>query len=96
MDKSPRQPDGLISVLLDIAAPPGDRDDAAMDLGAFDEPAAEQALLKIVTTHSEDEDLIDTAGESLWEIWNRQGKFDAALVAQMHREAQKFFENRSA
>ena len=94
MNKSHKQPDGLISVLLDVAAPCGDRDDAAMELGAFDEPAAETALLKIVTAHSEDEGLIDTAGESLWEIWNRQAKFDATLVGRMHPGAQKFFKDR--
>lgn len=39
------QPQGLISVLLDENAEYGDRDDAAMDLGAFDEPQAEDGLI---------------------------------------------------
>jgi hypothetical protein len=92
MRKAPKQPEGLISVLLDRNAEFGDRGDAAIDLGAFDEPAAEEALLKVVLTQTEDEDIADSAGDSLREIWNRKGKYDAALVAQMHPAARKFFE----
>lgn len=85
------QPAGLIAVLLDVAAEFGDRDDAAMDLAAFDEPAAEEALLKIVLDPSEDEELVDSAGESLHEIWTRKGKHDASAVARMHPAARKHF-----
>ncbi len=86
------QPAGLIAVLLDVSAPFGDRDDAAMDLAAFGEPAAEAALLKIVLDPSEDEDLADSAGESLREIWTRAGKHDASAVAQMHPAARRHFD----
>jgi hypothetical protein len=78
-------------VLLDRAAPIGDRDDAAMDLHAYDEPEAEEALLRVVLDHVEDEMVIDSAGESLSTIWQRKGKHDAALVASMHPSARKFF-----
>ena len=88
---TPKQPDGLISVLLDTNAELGDRLDAAMDLGEYDEPAAEQALLRIVLDTSAD-DLADEAGNSLSEIWARKEKFDPELVARMHPEARKFFE----
>jgi hypothetical protein len=37
------QPEGLITVLLDRNAPFGDRDDAAMDLAAYETPEAENA-----------------------------------------------------
>ncbi len=87
-----RQPEGLISVLLDSSAEFGDRHDAAMDLAAYDEPAAEQALLRIALDGSSDEQLADEAGHSLWEVWHRKGKHDADLVARMHPEARKFFE----
>jgi hypothetical protein len=87
-----KQPDGLIDVLLDSAEEIGDRQDAAMDLSAYDEPAAEQALLQIALDPSSDEDLADEAGHSLWEIWGRKGKRDAAAVARMHRAARKFFD----
>lgn len=88
---TPKQPDGLISVLFDTNAELGDRLDAAMDLGEYDEPAAEQALLRIVLDASAD-DLADEAGNSLCEIWARKEKFDPELVARMHPEARKFFE----
>jgi hypothetical protein len=87
-----KQPDGLISVLLDTNAECGDRDDAAMDLGQYDEPAAEEALLKVVLSQTEDEDIADTAGESLWQIWTRKGKVDPSIVVRMHPAARKFFE----
>ncbi len=88
----PKQPDGLISVLFDTKAKLGDRLDAAMDLGSHDEPEAEQALLRIVLDPKADEDLADEAGNSICEIWSRQEKFDADIVARMHPEARKFFE----
>ena len=87
-----KQPEGLISVLLDSTAEFGDRHDAAMDLAAFDEPAAEQALLRIALDGSSDEQLADEAGHSVWEIWRRKGTHDAELVTRMHPEARKFFE----
>ena len=93
MNSKSGQPEGLIAVLLNRAAQFGDRDDAALDLGDDDEPAAEKALLRVVLDHTEDEDLADTAGESLSQIWSRKGTFDAGIVARMHPSAQKFFES---
>jgi hypothetical protein len=90
-----KQPEGLISVLLDRSLPIGDRDDAAMDLHAYDEAEAEEALLKVVLDHTDEELVIDSAGESLWTIWQRKGKHDATLVASMHPLAQKFFRSRA-
>jgi hypothetical protein len=85
------QPAGLISVLLDTAAEFGDRHDAAMDLAEYDDPSAEQALLRIALDSAADDDLADEAGHSLSQIWRRAGKQDSSLVAQMHPEARKFF-----
>lgn len=92
MSEPAKQPEGLISVLLDRSAEHGDRDDAAMDLGAYDEPEAEEALLKVVLDPTEEEEIADSAGESLWQIWERKGKRDAAAVARMHPAARKFFD----
>ena len=92
MKQSSKQPEGLISVLLDSTAEFGDRHDAAMDLAAYDEPAAEEALLRIALDMSSDNELADEAGHSLWETWRRKKKHDADLVARMHPEARKFFE----
>lgn len=92
MVKPAGQPEGLISVLLNTEAGYGDRDDAAMDLGEFDEPAVEEALLKVVLSPTEDEGIADSAGESLWQIWSRKGKRDTNLIALMHPAARKFFD----
>jgi len=86
------QPEGLISVLLNSSAEFGDRHDAAMDLAAYDQPAVEQALLNVALDAASDADLADEAGHSLWQIWQRKGKHDRALVARMHPAARKFFE----
>lgn len=88
------QPEALAEVLLDKAAEFGDRDDAAMDLADFDDPAAEVALTKVVQDLSEDPDIADRAGESLAEIWNRKAKWDSGTVARMHPESRKFFNKR--
>lgn len=63
-----------------------------MDLSASDDPKAERALLTIVLNHDEDEMLIDSAGDSLREIWLRRGKRDDELIGLMHPSARKFFE----
>jgi hypothetical protein len=90
--KRVKQPAGLISVLLDSSAEFGDRDDAAMDLEAFDEPEAEEALLTIALDPMVDEFLADRAGESIWGIWKRKQKYDANIVRKMHPAARKFFD----
>lgn len=91
MMKKTKQPEGLISLLLDKKAEFGDRDDAAMDLGEFDDTAAEEALTTVVQDSTEDGDIADRAGESLSEIWKRKSKWDSSLVPRMHPEARKFF-----
>jgi hypothetical protein len=90
--KRAKQPEGLLSVLADRSAQFGDRDDAAMDLCAFDQPEVEAALIAVVTDPCEDPDIVDSAGESLREIWRRGGKFESSLVSRMRPEARKFFE----
>lgn len=85
------QPSGLISVLLDASAPFGDRHDAAMDLGEYDAPEAEAALLQVASDLSSDPDIADAAGESLSSIWMRLSKSNPDLVESFHPEARKFF-----
>ncbi|NNE47284.1 MAG: hypothetical protein HKN37_11555 [Rhodothermales bacterium] len=85
-----QQPSGLISVLLDQSAEFGDRDDAAMDLASYDDPVVAKALLRIVLDHSENEDLIDSAGESLAAVWSRSAREDSVLLKRMH-PARQFF-----
>ena len=78
--KSPQQPAGLIGVLLDTNAPEGDRDDAAMDLGKYDDPAAEAALRQVGSDARTPEVIADSCGDSLGEIWARQGRSDLSLL----------------
>lgn len=78
-----KQPQGLISVLLDSSNEFGDRDDAALDLSLYDEPEAEAALAQIATDATNDEDLADTCGESLAEIWLRKGCVDREVFARL-------------
>ena len=92
MNNEIQQPSGLISVLLDQSAEFGDRDDAAMDLGSYDGHEVEEALLKVVLDHSENDELIDSAVESLAEVWQRSGCENPVLVGKMHPVARKLFE----
>ena len=71
--EGPPQPGGLISVLLDPAARADERDDAAIDLGGFDSPEAEAALLKCLADHPGHEVVRASCGASLAEIWCRRG-----------------------
>lgn len=66
-----KQPEGLISVLQDQSAPFGDRDDAAMDLAAFDEPGALLALESVADDPATDRDLVESCRDSLVEIRQR-------------------------
>mgnify|MGYP001773457614 CR=1 FL=1 len=66
------QPQGLISVLLDTNAEFGDQDGAAMELGGFDEPEVEQALVEVASDPTTDPLLADRCGEALGEIWCRK------------------------
>ena len=92
MNKETAQPAGLISVLLDKSAPLGDRDDAAMDLEAFDDQTVQSALLEVLLNLEEDDGLVTTAAESYGQIWANSGKpnFDAPLD-EMHPAAKAYF-----
>lgn len=87
MFKGVKQPDGLISVLLDRTLRPDERDDAAMDLSAYDE--ALPILIEAAQNLSEDEMVAESIGESLGEMWKRLGGFDPTVVARMHPAAQR-------
>jgi hypothetical protein len=71
-----KQPEGLISVLLDVNADEADRDDAAIDLSGFNEPEAERALFLAASSPETSEMVCGSCGESLAEIWLRQGEIN--------------------
>ena len=84
------QPQGLVSVLLDEYAPFGDRDDAAMDLGAYDEPEAEEALFSVACRPDTDRLLTETCGESLGEIWSWRGSLNRDGLMKLDGVAKEF------
>ena len=92
MKNEVQQPSGLISVLMDKTVEFGDRDDAAMDLGSYDGPEVEEALLKVVMDHTEDKDILESVVESVSEIWIRAGREYPGLVEKMHPVARELFE----
>jgi len=77
------QPSGLIQVLLDVDAEYGDRHDAAMDLGAFDEKSVEEALARFACDEDGDKDLADACAESLAEIWCRKGDVSREVLMKL-------------
>lgn len=86
--------DGLIEVLLDNTAREDERDDAAMDLGRFNDERAFQALLKIATNANENEIILDSCGESIAEILIMRKEFRTEVIetlAPIARETAKAF-----
>jgi hypothetical protein len=84
--KTVAQPQGLISVLRDLDAPLDARDDAALDLGDFDE--ALPVLIEIAVRPGEDEMIMDSCGESIAEIWQRTSGFDRVTFDRLPKAAQ--------
>lgn len=66
----------LIEILLDKTSSVSERDDAAMDLSAFDSEDVVEALLKIGRDNSVDDVILYSVGESLAEIWMRSKSFN--------------------
>ncbi len=90
-------PEEMVKYLLDKTVEYGDRDDIAMYLAQYDLPEVEAALIQVATGHAEDKGIIDSVGESLWEIWQRQSKDSHAdVVEKRHPSAKKFFNNNNA
>ena len=79
--------EGLVSVLLDFSAELSERDDAAMDLGEFDDARALSALYQVANNHTEDETLAASCGESIAEIWLRRGACDEQILEALHPSA---------
>lgn len=78
-----QQPQGLISVLNNTSAEFGDRHDAAMDLGGYDEPEAEDALTKVILDPTTDPSLAEAVGESLAEIWSRKNDVNMDVLQKL-------------
>lgn len=77
----------LCDVLLDVEANLADRDDAAMDLGEFNEDLALEVLCKVASNSSEDETLLASCGESAAQIWLRRGFCNVEVLKQFQQVA---------
>ena len=87
-----KQPQGLISVLLDRNAQICERDDAAMDLSEYPkEKTALQALVDIASSEQEDSILLASCGESIAEIWKVLDYFDQTVVDNLSEVAREEF-----
>ena len=77
------QPGILIKILLNPKARVDERDDAAIDLAAFDRPEVEEALLKVALDSTANDVIRGSCGESLAEIWLRRNRFNSMAYAQL-------------
>jgi hypothetical protein len=86
-DNIMKQPQGLIEVLLDVTASEADRDDAAMDLAAYDEPEVEEALIRVGADSSTPNAVAASCGEALAEIWIRNKQLNLDALKRLQGEA---------
>jgi hypothetical protein len=82
-----KQPQGLIDLLLDVTAAEADRDDAAMDLAAYDEPEVEDALLHVDADASTPNSVAASCGASLAESWIRKKTVNLDALKLLKTEA---------
>jgi len=82
-----KQPQGLIEVLLDVTASEAERDDAAMDLAAYDDPEVEEALVRVGADASTSPIVAASCGESLAEIWLRKKQLNLEALKCLQGEA---------
>jgi hypothetical protein len=82
-----KQPQGLIEVLLDDTASEADRDDAAMDLAAYDESEVEDVLIRVGADPSIPNSVAASCGESLAEIWMRKKALNLEALKLLKGEA---------
>lgn len=79
----------LIDIILDETSNVSERDDAAMDMGDFDDPKVIEVLLQKGSDPVEDETVLNSCGESLAEIWVRQDFFDEMGYSSLHPVAKQ-------
>ncbi|MFC1430906.1 hypothetical protein ACEZDB_09570 [Streptacidiphilus sp. N1-3] len=82
-----RRTEALIRLVADSTARLDERDDAAMDLGASDDPRARSVLVDIASDPASEYILAASAGESLGEIATRTGPLTDEEVALLRPDA---------
>lgn len=71
--------ENLIRILQDKSIDLRVRDDAAMDLGAYDESQVLEALVQTATDLKENDMILDSCGTSIMEIWGRRGYYNPVV-----------------
>lgn len=82
-----KQPQGLIEALLDVTASEAERDDAAMDLAAYNAPEVEEALIRVGADASTPNAVAASCGKSLAEIWLRKQQLNLDTLKHLQGEA---------
>jgi len=79
--------EALLRLVVDPTARLDERDDAAMDLAASDDPRARSVLIGIASNSASEYVLAASAGESLGEIATRTGALADEEVALLRSDA---------
>jgi len=79
----------LAAILMDPTTTLTEKDDAAINLGEFDESEALTALIAATQSEVKEEMVLASIGESIAQIWIRLDNFDSTLFNQLPREAQR-------
>jgi HEAT repeat protein len=83
------QVDLLIDILFDNTAREDERDDAAMDLGRYDDDKALNALLLIASNLNENDTVLDSSGESIAKILTRRKELNKDIFENLHPIAKR-------
>jgi HEAT repeat protein len=70
----------LIEVLLDKNLREDERDDAAMDLGEYNDLRALEALIKVASDPDENMTVVDSCAESIGSILIERNEFDNSII----------------
>lgn len=87
--KNAEQVRKLATILKDTTATIAEKDDAAIELGEFDDSEALTALITATQTEELAEIVLASIGESIAQIWIRLDNFDPTLFNQLPIEAQR-------
>lgn len=80
-------PQSYIEGLLDQRLGWDVRDDYAIYLIEFDEPEVEEALFRVASNPDESDDLAESCGEAVAEIWCRKGALKVDALRKLKRAA---------
>lgn len=79
----------LVKILLDKDALIEDRDDAAMDLGAFNDDKALNALIQVGTDETEHDIILWSCGASISDIWLKRGSYNRIVLDSLSKKARQ-------